>query len=151
MNALKLLRKDHATVKALFNRLIRTSKTDRERKDEFFNEVRRALQIHSRVEEEIFYPALKALDGEGQRLVSQALKEHQDIDQLLILISRLKTTDKMFDEQFEVLVENVDHHVEKEEREIFQFAEENCSERQLEDLGRQIDERKQILDRQMAA
>jgi hemerythrin-like domain-containing protein len=51
----------------------------------------------------------------------------------------------------EVLIENVEHHVNEEEGEIFTFAEENCSEDQLQELGREIDERKKILDQRLAA
>ena len=116
-----------------------------------FEKIKRELQIHSRAEEEIFYPALKSLNGEGFRLVSEALREHRDIDQLLIQISRLALADKNFDEKMETLIENVDHHVEEEEGEIFRFAEENCSQEELEELGRQIEERKKIIDQQMAA
>jgi hemerythrin superfamily protein len=151
MNALNLLKKDHDSVRTLFSRFERTSKTDLERRNDLLAQIRREIQIHSRAEEEIFYPALKALNGEGRQLVSQALDDHKDISDLLTQISRLKLTAKNFDDRFEALFEIVDQHVEEEEREIFRFAEENCSEQQLEDLGRQIQERKRILDRQLAA
>jgi len=151
MNALNLLKKDHASVKTLFSRFDRTSKTDLEKRNDLLAQIRREVQIHSRAEEEIFYPALKALNGEGRKLVSQALNDHREIEDLLTQISRLKLTAKNFDDRFEALIESVDHHIEEEEGEIFRFAEENCSEQQLEDLGRQIQERKQILDRQLAA
>jgi hemerythrin superfamily protein len=151
MNALNLLKKDHDSVRTLFSRFERTSKTDLERRNDFLAQIRREIQIHSRAEEEIFYPALKALNGEGRQLVSQALDDHKDISDLLTQISRLKLTAKNFDDRFEALFEIVDQHVEEEEGEIFRFAEENCSEQQLEDLGRQIQERKRILDRQLAA
>ena len=113
--------------------------------------MRRELKLHSRAEEEIFYPALKALNGEGRRLVSEALKEHRDVDELLTQISRLKPCGKNFDDKMETLIENVDHHVQEEEGEIFRFAEENCSEGQLEELGQQIEDRKKTLGQQMAA
>ena len=151
MNALKLLKKDHSTVQSLFGKFDRTGKSAHEKKDELFVQIRRELQLHSRAEEEIFYPALKALNGDGRTLVSEALKEHREIDQLLIQISRLKASDKNSDEKMEVLIENVDHHVSEEEGEIFQFAEENCSEEELEELGREIERRKRALDQQMAA
>ena len=151
MNALNLLKKDHASVKTLFSRFDRTGKTDLEKRNDLLAQIRREVQIHSRAEEEIFYPALKALNGEGRKLVSQALNDHREIEDLLTQISRLKLTAKNFDDRFESLIESVDHHIEEEEGEIFRFAEENCSDQQLEDLGRQIQERKQILDRQLAA
>ena len=151
MNALNLLKKDHESVRTLFSRFERTSKTDLERRNDLLAQIRREIQIHLRAEEEIFYPALKALNGEGRQLVSQALNDHKDINDLLTQISRLKLTAKNFDDRFEALFEIVDQHVEEEEGEIFRFAEENCSEQELEDLGRQIQERKRILDRQLAA
>ena len=152
MNVLKLLKKDHSSVKSLFRKFSRTGRSSHDRKTALFEQIRRELQIHSRAEEEIFYPALKAVNGaESRKLVSEALKEHKQVDELLTQISRLKPADKNFDEKIETLFESVDHHVEEEEGEIFQFAEEKFSEEQLEDIGRQIEERKKTLDRLMAA
>jgi hemerythrin superfamily protein len=151
MNALNLLKTDHASVRTLFGSFERTGKTDLEKRNDLLAQIRREIQIHLKAEEEIFYPALKALNGEGRQLVSQALNDHKDINDLLTQISRLKLTAKNFDDRFEALIESVDHHVEEEEGEIFRFAEENCSEQELEDLGRQIQERKRFLDRQLAA
>jgi len=151
MNALNLLKKDHTSVKTLFSRFDRTGKTDLEKRNDLLAQIRREVQIHSRAEEEIFYPALKALNGEGRKLVSQALNDHREIEDLLTQISRLKLTAKNFDDRFESLIESVDHHIEEEEGEIFRFAEENCSEGQLEELGQQIEDRKKTLNQQMAA
>ncbi len=151
MQAIKVLKKDHSTVRSLFENFERTAKSSHERKNDLFEQIRRELQLHMRAEEEIFYPALKAFNGEGRSMVSEALREHKDVDQLLTQISRLNPTDKNFDDKVETLIESVDHHLEDEEGEFFRFAEENCSAEQLEDLGRQIEERKKILDQQMAA
>ena len=151
MNVLELLKEDHSNVKSLFEKFDRTDKSSQEKKTELFEKMRRELKLHSRAEEEIFYPALKALNGEGRRLVSEALKEHRDVDELLTQISRLKPCGKNFDDKMETLIENVDHHVQEEEEEIFRLAEENCSEGQLEELGQQIEDRKKILGQRMAA
>ena len=151
MHALKLLKKDHANVQSLFEQFEQTAKTSFVKKDELFALIRRELQLHSRAEEEMFYPMLKALNARGLDLASEAINEHNGIDQLLTEISHLKPNDKTFDERVEILIENVDRHVDEEEGEIFRFAEENCSPEQLEELGHQIEERKRILDRQMAA
>ena len=151
MNVLKLLKKDHSAVRTMFGKFDRTGPSSHEKRADLFEKIRRELQIHSKAEEELFYPAIKARNGDGRRLVSEALKEHKDVDELLTQISRLKPSDKSFDEKMETLIENVDHHIEEEEGEIFRFAEENCSEQELEELGRQIEERKKSLDQQMAA
>ncbi|HEY2380001.1 MAG TPA: hemerythrin domain-containing protein [Terriglobia bacterium] len=150
MHALKLLKTDHANVQSLFGQFERISASF-EKKDEMFALIRRELQLHSRAEEEIFYPMLKALSGVGPDLASEAIKQHKEVDQLLTQISRLKPNDRSYDEKVEILIENVERHIEEEEGEIFRFAEENCSVEQLEDLGRQIEDRKRILDQQMAA
>jgi hemerythrin superfamily protein len=151
MNALQVLTTDHANVKRLFSEFDNSSKTDYEMKIELLNQTRRELQIHSQAEEQIFYPALKALNGDGARLVTEAIKDHRGIDQLLMQLSRLKPREQRFDEKFEALIEAVDHHVEREEGEIFRFAEENCSEQELEELGHEIERRKRSLDQQLAA
>lgn len=152
MNVLNILKKDHSTLRSLFNRYSRAGKSAHEKKLEIFEQIRRELQIHTRAEEEIFYPAIKAMNGiESRKLVTEALKQHKDVDELLTQISRLKPTDKSFDEQIETLVEYVDHHVEEEEGEIFQFVAENYSEEELSDIGKQIEERKKALGRQLAA
>lgn len=151
MNVLTLLRRDHSTVKSLFDMFDRMSTSDHDKKAELFVQIRRELQVHSRAEEQIFYPALKAVNGGGQRLAFQAMKEHQDIDDLLTQISRLKPSSKTFDEKLETLMDSLDLHIEGEEGEIFRFAEENCSAQELEELGNQIEERKRFLDHEMAA
>jgi hemerythrin superfamily protein len=151
MNALELLRKEHSFVRNLFDQFERTSKTPSEKRMEVFATIRRELQLHCRAEEEIFYPALKAMEGEGRRLVVVAIKEHHDIDALLTRISRRKLNDKEFDSGFEALVESVNDHLDYEEGEIFRFAEENCSPQQLEEIGSQIEDRRRILDQEMAA
>src|SRR5262245_44644510 len=89
MQAIKVLRKDHSTVRSLFDKLERTARSAHEKKNDLFEQIRRELQLHMRAEEEIFYPALKAFNEEGWRMVAEALKDHRDIDQLLTQISRL--------------------------------------------------------------
>src|SRR5437762_1327777 len=89
MNAIKLLKKDHSAVQSLFTKFDRTSKSAYDKRADLFEQMRRELQVHSRVEQEMFYPAVKALNGEGRRLISEALKEHKEIEELLAQISRL--------------------------------------------------------------
>ena len=151
MNVLELLRTDHSTVKGLFGMLEQINALDHARKTELFEQIRRELQLHSRAEEQIFYPALKAVNAGGERLAFQAMKEHQVIDELVSQISRLKPSNRIFDEKLEELSASVDAHLEEEEGEIFQFAEENCSAQELEELGNEIEERKRFLDHEMAA
>src|SRR5215471_12436141 len=101
MQAIKVLRKDHSTVRSLFDKLERTAKSSHEKKNDLFEQIRRELQLHMRAEEEIFYPALKAFDGEGCCMVAEAFKEHRDIDQFLTQISHLNPNDKNYNNKVE--------------------------------------------------
>ncbi len=71
MNVLSLLKKDHDTVKSLFSKFERAGKSAYDKKSELFEQIRLELIVHSRAEEEIFYPAVKAHNGEGRKLVSE--------------------------------------------------------------------------------
>jgi hemerythrin superfamily protein len=151
MDAIRLLKKDHSTVKSLFHKFERTGKTSADKRAELFEQIRRELQLHSRAEQEIFYPLVKSANGDGRRLISEATREHRDIDELLTQVARLEASGKNFDEKMEALIENVEHHIDEEEGEIFQFAEENCTADELEQAGLELEKRKKVLEGQMAA
>jgi hemerythrin superfamily protein len=151
MTVLSLLMQDHDSVRDLFSRFDAAAKSASEWKAELFEKMRLELTVHTKVEEEILYPALKALDGEGRQLAREGLGEHQEIHQLLFQISRIDPRDERFDDHVGALREDVEHHLEKEERQIFQFAKENCPEDQLEELGIEAEKRKTALQRQLAA
>jgi len=150
MNVIPLLKKDHDRVKALFEQFKKAGKLSYLRKAEIFEEVRRELLLHSQAEEEIFYPAMNAING-GRALIGEELKEHKELNELLTQISRLKPEDARFVDRFETLIIRVDHHVHEEEGQIFQFAEENCPPEQLQTLGFEVEKRKRARERQMAA
>lgn len=151
MDAIKLLRKDHSSVRSLFNKFDRIGRNAYDKKAELFDQVRRELQLHSRAEQEIFYPAVKSRNGDGRRLISQALQEHREVDELLTQIARINVKHVNFDEKFETLIEAVEHHIEEEEGQIFRFAEENCSQEELDELSVELERRKRVLEQQMAA
>jgi hemerythrin superfamily protein len=151
MNVLELLKQDHDNVKNLFEKFERTGKSSAERRSELFSQIRLELILHSRVEEEIFYPALKSHNGEGRKLVGEALREHKDIEELLRQLMHVQIQDPRFDDRFAALMEDVEEHVDQEEGQIFQFAKENCPEDQLEEMANEIEDRKRTLERQLAA
>src|SRR5437762_2620668 len=99
MDVLSILKNDHDEVKTLFTRFEDTARKDHEKKSQLFEQIRRELTAHSKAEEEIFYPALKALNGDGRKLVSEALKQHKDVDNLLIQLSRMTDADDKFDDK----------------------------------------------------
>jgi len=151
MDVLALLKTDHETIKDLFAKFESAPKAAHDKKAALFEQMRFELTIHSKAEEEIFYPALKAFDGEGRKLVTKALQEHKEVDDLLTQISRMNSVDPKFDEKVLALIEDADHHIFEEEGKIFQFAKENCPAEQLDALAGEIVTRKRALERQLAA
>jgi lysyl-tRNA synthetase class II len=142
-DAVELLKQDHEKVKGLFRKFSETGdgaiKTRQRIADQIFEE----LAIHTRVEEEIFYPAVrKATDEEGIELLDEAEEEHHVVD---LIIAELKQMDPSHDHyaaKMTVLCENVEHHIKEEEEEMLPDAEKRIKD-QLETLGQRILDMKQ--------
>src|SRR5437870_5790156 len=73
MDVLTVLKQDHEFIKVLFSKFESAGKTARDRKTGLFEQIRLELTVHSKAEEKVFYPALKALNGQGRKLVTTAL------------------------------------------------------------------------------
>ena len=139
MDAINLLKKDHSYVLGLFNKFDQTGRNSFVKKFRLYDEIRSELELHSHVEEEIFYPTIRDIGPEGRKLISEAVKEHKQVDVLIGQIDRLSADDPNFDDKMQALMEQVEHHIGDEEQEIFTLAEERCSVEQLENMGRKIE------------
>jgi hemerythrin superfamily protein len=141
MNALDLLKKDHDKVKELFSEYD-TLSGDGARKNEVAQTVLRELEMHSRVEEDIFYPAMRARSGkEGKQIVKHSYSEHQEIDDLVAELKTIDPSDPDFNDKFQELMEDVEEHIEEEETEMFPKAQ--VLGKELEAIGKQIQEEKE--------
>ncbi len=141
MNALDILKKDHDKVKALFSEYD-TLSGDGSRKNEIAQTVLQELEMHSRVEEDIFYPALRARTGkDGKELVKHSLDEHHDIDDLVAELRDTDPSDPDFEDKFQELMEEVEDHIGEEENEMFPKA--RILGKELDTLGTQIEEEKE--------
>jgi hemerythrin superfamily protein len=144
MKATTLLKKDHAAVKKLFRANKRAEKADDNAlKQTIFAQIAAELEVHTRVEEEIFYPAMKAQgDEEGVEEVLEALEEHGVVKSLLAQLSKMKPGDETFDAKITVMIESVEHHAGEEEDEMFPDAQKTLGDKKLEELGARIERRK---------
>jgi len=141
--ATALLREDHREVKKLFS-AYEKAQVDSE-KVELFEEVRNALTLHAQIEEEIFYPALSGVDDEEcQKLLKEAFEEHKIVETLLDELSEMEPSAEQFDAKVKVLTENVEHHAEEEEKEMFPFFDELPKEQQ-DEVSRLLQEHKEEL------
>jgi len=141
--ALDLLREDHAQVSKLFRQFERFHKAEDDEGMRLCAQAAcKALTVHARIEEEIFYPALReSADADDQ--LDEADVEHAHIKELVGQIEKAKPGDEHFAARMKVLSEYVRHHVEEEESQIFSKARKaDCD---LTALGEQLAARKEEL------
>jgi hypothetical protein len=141
MNAFTLLKTDHETVAGILASIEETTERAVKGRDELFTRLKAELDLHAKIEEEIFYPALEDSD-ETRDVTLEAYEEHRLVKQLL---AELETEPKDTEEwtaKFTVLKENIEHHVEEEEGEMFKKARQVLSEEEIEALGNQLQEAK---------
>jgi hemerythrin superfamily protein len=116
MNALEVLKQDHQKVKGLFQEA--RQGTDRNKRKELFDKIDTELEIHTHIEETIFYPAIEEHE-EFKEMVAEALEEHQEAKMLLDELEELGADNHDFSSKLQQLMEAVEHHVEEEEGEMF--------------------------------
>lgn len=137
MDPFKLLKHDHETVSKLFKRIEAASGRVKLIR---FKKLKTELELHTHIEEKIFYPALK-IPEESRDITLEAYEEHKVVKDLLSQLDGAKASDQ-WDAKFTVLKENVEHHVEEEEGELFSKAREVLSAEKLETLGDKMAEEK---------
>lgn len=146
MNAIELLKKDHQKVAGLFKQYENAGQEASAKKEELFARIKQELDVHARIEEEIFYPAARQVAvEEAKELVAEAAEEHKQIKTLLAELDGMDADDEQFDAKMKVLKEDVEHHVEEEENELFPKVKKALGSDRLEDLGRQLEYRRQSL------
>lgn len=144
MDAIRLLKDDHKKVKGLFKRF--ETATDRERKRAIVNELRDEMEVHEKIEEEIFYPAVRNMNGEeAEEMVEEAEEEHHVADVLLAELKSQRLSDKDFDAKATVLKENIEHHIDEEESEMFPDAKKKLGRDRIDELGDEMAARKNQL------
>lgn len=142
MDAISLLKKDHDTVEELFGQL---EKKTGARKGETGTRILNELEVHTQIEEEIFYPAVREVaDEKAQEMVNEAFEEHRLAKDLIGELKRRIPAEEMYDAQFKVLRENVEHHVQEEENEMFPHIRPLMRDR-LSEMGTRMQARKREL------
>ena len=143
MDALELLRSDHDKVRDLFEQFKSAQEagdtaTMAQLKEQIFSE----LQVHTAIEEEIFYPAAEDVGEEAEELVHEGVEEHHLIDVLMEEIEQLEPSDEAWTAKMTVLIENVEHHAGEEEEELFPQLRETFGDDKLAALGEQLQQAK---------
>ena len=144
MDAVKLLKDDHEKVKKILNDLDSTTERGVKTRQQLFAKVKQELEVHEAIEEEIFYPALKE-HPKMKDLVLEAYEEHHVVDTVMAEIRDVPFDDETWGAKLTVMKENVEHHIEEEEDEMFKQARQVFSKEELVQLGDRMQARKDEL------
>jgi hemerythrin superfamily protein len=140
-NVIDVLHADHLTVADLFFQFSQAK--DNAEKEELVATIISELATHAKVEEEIVYPIIREADEENEDIMDEADTEHHVIKFLLSELSSMKADEDFYDSKVTVLCELVNHHVQEEEKEVFEKLEKSGAD--LEELGSALLARKEEL------
>lgn len=140
MRVTDLIRSDHELVRQLFAEFETLPREDGDARQQLFDKIADELEVHAKVEEEIFYPAVRPVSN----MIAEAQHEHDKVKSLVADIEGRNAASDEFAIKVQQLKAAVEHHVAEEEGPIFLDAAQ-LGEAQLEQLGRQMQERKETL------
>ena len=141
MDALTLLKRDHDKVKTILRELEPTTDRATKTRTELFERLKTELTVHEIVEEEIFYPTLKQ-HPKAKEIVLEGYEEHGVVDTLMGELEDLSVEDETWGPKAKVMIENIEHHIEEEEGEMFSKARQVFDRDELEQLGKAMEQRK---------
>lgn len=139
MNAIELLKEGHDKVDRLFQKVKATKEAEHK---ELFKQIKAELDAHTHIEETIFYPKMKEKD-ELKDIVLEGIEEHHQAKMFLRELAGLTEDSEKFEPKLKVLMEDITHHVQEEEGEMFPKVEKVFDTATLEDLGKQMKKEKE--------
>ena len=139
MKATDLLKKQHRQVEKLFKQC-ESAKQPRQRR-QLMDQIVEMLKMHTKIEEEVFYPAVRELGtSKAEEMIDEAFEEHHVVDLVLAELPKVDPEDDRFEAKITVLSELVEHHVEEEEGEMFPMAEKKLGTERVKELGQQMEQ-----------
>jgi iron-sulfur cluster repair protein YtfE (RIC family) len=149
MNAIELLKEDHDRVDKLFQTV--KANEDADHRDTFAK-IKAELDVHTHIEETIFYPKLKAEgDEELKKIVLEGVEEHHQAKMFLRELASLVEDSEKFQPKLKVLMEDIGHHVQEEEGQMFPMVEEQFDEYTLQMLGQEMEKEKKSFGKSQKA
>jgi hemerythrin superfamily protein len=142
MDAVTLLRNDHKTVEGLFKKFEKAGPNAHKTKQDLVEKIVEELSIHAAIEEQVLYPAARAAVPDENDLVLESLEEHHIVKWVLSEIDGMDPTDERFTAKVTVLIENVRHHVEEEEGDLFPALRKGMKRKELEELAQAMEKAK---------
>ena len=148
MNAIELLKNDHKKIRQLLAELAATTNRAMKKRSALLSTIADEFERHSKIEEEIFYPAFKQAseNSDDGKMYFEAIEEHRAIGDLVLPdLKKTDPTSDQFSGRAKVLKELIEHHAGEEERDMFPRARKLMSAAQLGELGERMAQRKREL------
>jgi len=150
MDAFTLLKEDHKKVSGLFEKLEDTTERAAKTREEVFAQLKLELDVHAHIEETILYPELKRI-AETREITFEGYEEHKVVKTLLGEMAAMSVESEVWTAKLKVLKENVEHHVEEEEGEMFKDAREALTAERVQELGTRMEEEKNAQQQKLKA
>lgn len=144
MDAITLLKDDHKTVERLFKQFEKAGEKAYAEKRKLSERICTELSVHAAIEEQLFYPVIRGTVDGVEDMTLEALEEHHIVKWVLSELDDLDPKDERFTAKMTVLMENVRHHVEEEEDDLFPKVRESIGRKDLADLGEAMQAAKAI-------
>jgi hemerythrin superfamily protein len=149
MKATEFLEKQHKEVMKLFKQ-VQKSEEPKARK-RLMSDIAAHLKVHTTIEEEIFYPAVREIGTEKvEDMMLEAVEEHHVVDLVLAELPQVDPAADTFEAKMTVLRELIEHHVEEERDEIFPMAEKKLGKERIAELGERLEQRAEALEAKAA-
>jgi len=148
MDALTLLKDDHQKMRKLLSELESTTERGVKTREDLYAQIKSELTVHEIIEEEIFYPALKD-HPKAKDIVLEAYEEHHVVDTVMAELQDLPVDDETWGAKAKVMQENVEHHMEEEEGDMFKQARSIFDRQELDELGERMAARKEQAGREL--
>jgi hypothetical protein len=148
MNALTMLENEHRAMRELLAKLEATTERGIKTREELYSTIKGALTLHEIIEEEIFYPALK-VHPKAEDIVLEGYEEHHVVDLVMRELEDTPVDDETWGAKAKVMQENVEHHMEEEEGDMFKQARAIFDRAELEALGDRMTDRRTEAGREL--
>jgi hemerythrin-like domain-containing protein len=141
-DAIVLLKNDHKEIRKAFRDFEKAGDAAAKAKGKLVDKIIELLTVHTYIENEVMYPRVRELLPDLEDDVLESYEEHHVADVLVVELSMMKPDDERFDAKTTVLIENVDHHIDEEEKEWFPKVREGLGRKTLQEIGADMAEAK---------
>jgi hemerythrin-like domain-containing protein len=138
-DAIVILKNDHKEILRTFKQFQKAGEGASKEKGKLVDKIIELLNVHTYIENEVMYPRVRELLPELEDDVLESYEEHHVADVLVIELSTMKPEDERFDAKTTVLIENVSHHIEEEERDWFPQVREGLGRKTLQEIGAELE------------